>query len=154
MPRVPGTAVFISRTTRDTPPVMRWHVQKNRALHQKLFVLKVIVESVPWVEEQQRLAVAELAPDFWRATAHYGFMERPDIPQLMQQTPAFGCALQLDDVTYYVGHETIVRAEGDHGLSAFEEKLYAAMSRNATHISDFLHLPSDGVVEIGRQIGI
>jgi KUP system potassium uptake protein len=154
VPRVPGTAVFISRTTRDTPPVMRWHVQKNRALHQKLFVLKVIVESVPWIEEQQRLAVTELAPDFWRATAHYGFMERPDIPQLMQQTPAFGCALQLDDVTYYVGHETIVRADDGHGLWGLEEKLYAAMSRNATHIGDFLHLPSDGVVEIGRQIAI
>ncbi len=154
VPRVPGTAVFISRTARDTPPVMRWHVQKNRALHQKLFVLKVITESVPWIEEQQRLAVTELAPDFWRATAHYGFMERPDIPQLMQRTPAFGCALQLDDVTYYVGHETIVRAENGHGLWGFEEKLYAAMSRNATHISDFLRLPSDGVVEIGRQISI
>jgi KUP system potassium uptake protein len=154
VPRVPGTAVFISRTSRDTPPVMRWHVQKNRALHQKLFVLKVITESVPWVEEQRRLAVTELAPDFWRATAHYGFMERPDIPHLLQQTPAFGCALQLDDVTYYVGHETIVRAEDGHGLWGFEEKLYAAMSRNATHISDFLRLPSDGVVEIGRQIAI
>jgi KUP system potassium uptake protein len=154
VPRVPGTAVFISRTSRDTPPVMRWHVQKNRALHQKLFVLKVITESVPWIEEQQRLTVTELAPDFWRATAHYGFMERPDIPHLLQQTPAFGCALQLDDVTYYVGHETIVRAEDGHGLSAFEEKLYAAMARNATHISDFLRLPSDGVVEIGRQIAI
>jgi KUP system potassium uptake protein len=120
VPRVPGTAVFISRTTRDTPPVMRWHVQKNRALHQKLFVLKVIVESVPWIEEQRRLTVTELAPDFWRATARYGFMDRPDIPQLMQQTPAFGCALQLDDVTYYVGHETIVRAEDGHGLWSFE----------------------------------
>jgi KUP system potassium uptake protein len=154
VPRVPGTAVFISRTSRDTPPVMRWHVQKNRALHQKLFVLKVITESVPWIEEDQRLTVAELAPDFWRATARYGFMDRPDIPLLMQQTPAFGCALQLDDVTYYVGHETIVRAEDGHGLWSFEAKLYAAMARNSTHVSDFLHLPSDGVVEIGRQIAI
>jgi KUP system potassium uptake protein len=154
VPRVPGTAVFISRTSRDTPPVMRWHVLKNRALHQKLFVLKIITESVPWVDDAQRLQVNELAPDFWRATAHYGFMERPDIPRLLLQTPAFGCALQLDDVTYYVGHETIVRSEKDSGLWAWEEKLYAAMARNALHVSDFLHLPSDGVVEIGRQISI
>jgi KUP system potassium uptake protein len=154
VPRVPGTAVFISRTNSDTPPVMRWHVQKNRALHQKLFVLKVITESVPWVAEDRRLKVTELAPDFWRATAHYGFMERPDIPRLLLQTPAFGCALQLDDVTYYVGHETIVHAEDGTGLWRWEEQLYAAMARNALHVSDFLRLPSDGVVEIGRQIAI
>jgi KUP system potassium uptake protein len=154
VPRVPGTAVFISRTNSDTPPVMRWHVQKNRALHQKLFVLKVITESVPWVDEDRRLKVTELAPDFWRATAHYGFMERPDIPRLLLQTPAFGCALQLDDVTYYVGHETIVHAEDGTGLWRWEEQLYAAMARNALHVSDFLRLPSDGVVEIGRQIAI
>jgi KUP system potassium uptake protein len=154
VPRVPGTAVFISRSARDTPPVMRWHVKKNRALHQKLFVLKVIVESVPWIEEQQRLQVSQLAPDFWRATAHYGFMERPDIPRLLLQTPAFGCGLQLDDVTYYLGHETIVRADSGSGLWRWEEQLYAAMARNALHVSDFLLLPSDGVVEIGRQVAI
>jgi KUP system potassium uptake protein len=154
VPRVPGTAVFISRTARDTPPVMRWHVQKNRALHQKLFVLKLVIESVPWVDDGQRLQVSELAPDFWRAIAHYGFMEQPDIPHLLLQTPAFGCALQLDDVTYYVGHETIVQLEDGSGLWRWEEKLYAAMARNALHVSDFLRLPSDGVVEIGRQISI
>jgi KUP system potassium uptake protein len=154
VPRVPGTAVFISRTARDTPPVMRWHVLKNRALHQKLFVLKVLTESVPWIRDAGRLQVTELAPNFWRATAHYGFMERPDIPRLLLQTPALGCALQLDDVTYYVGHETIVHAEDGSGLWRWEEQLYAAMARNALHVSDFLRLPSDGVVEIGRQISI
>ena len=154
IPRVPGTAVFISRTSRDTPPVMRWHVQKNRALHQKLFVLKMVTESVPWINDERRLVVTELAADFWRATAHYGFMERPDIPHLLQQTPAFGCHLQLDDVTYYVGHETIVRAERGRRLWAWEQALYAAMARNALHVSDFLRLPSDSVVEIGRQIAI
>ncbi|HEY1725563.1 MAG TPA: KUP/HAK/KT family potassium transporter [Steroidobacteraceae bacterium] len=154
IPRVPGTAVFISRTSRDTPPVMRWHVQKNRALHQKLLVLKVIVESIPWVDDARRLQVSQLGPDFWRASAHYGFMERPDIPSLLPRTPAFGCALQLDDVTYYLGHETIVPTEDGTGMWRWEERLYAAMARNALHVSDFLRLPNDGVVEIGRQISI
>jgi KUP system potassium uptake protein len=154
IPRVPGTAVFLTRTSRDTPPVMSWHVKKNRSLHQKLFVLTVVTESVPWIKDPERLAVTELAPDFWRATVRYGFMERPDIPALLKQTPAMGCALQLDDVTYYVGHETIVPREDGRGLFAWEEALYAAMGRNAVHVSDFFRLPSDSVVEIGRQIPI
>jgi len=154
IPRVPGTAVFITRTSRDTPPVMTWHVNKNRALHEKLFILTVLTESIPWVAESERLTITELAPNFWRATARYGFMERPDIPELLERAPALGCALQLDDITYYVGHETIVPAEDGHGLAKWEEALYAAMARNAAHVSDFFRLPADSVMEIGRQIAI
>ena len=117
-------------------------------------VLTVITESVPWIEDSKRLVAAELAPDFWRVTVRYGFMERPDIPAVLQHTAALGCPLQLDDVTYYVGHETIVPADDDHGMRTREEALYAAMVRNAADVSDFLHLPSDNVVEIGRQIAI
>ena len=154
IPRVPGTAVFITRTSCDTPPVMTWHVKKNRALHEKLFILTVLTESIPWVAESERLTITELAPNFWRATARYGFMERPDIPELLERAPALGCALQLDDITYYVGHETIVPAEDGHGLAKWEEALYAAMARNAAHVSDFFRLPTDSVMEIGRQIAI
>jgi KUP system potassium uptake protein len=152
--RVPGTAVFLTRSSRDTPPVMKWHVKQNRALHRKLFVLTVETASVPWVKAGERLTVRNVAPDFWRATARYGFMERPDIPALLRETPAFGCALDLNDVTYYIGHETIVRREGRRRLWGWEEALFAAMVRNAIHASDFFHLPSDSVVEVGRQVAV
>jgi KUP system potassium uptake protein len=85
IPRVPGTAVFLTRTQRDVPPVMVWHVKHNRALHENLFVLTVSTESVPWVKDTERLTFEEIAPRFWRAAARYGFMERPDIPALLQQ---------------------------------------------------------------------
>jgi KUP system potassium uptake protein len=154
IPRVPGTAVFITRTLRDTPPVMVWHVRKNRALHEKLLVLTVITESVPWTDPRKRFEVTQLGPNFWRAVAHYGFMQRPDIPALIAQTPAHGCTLKLDDVTYYVGHESIVHREGLGWLHNWTMAFYALMSRNAAHVSDFFRLPSDDVVEIGRQIAI
>jgi KUP system potassium uptake protein len=85
IPRVPGTAVFLTRTLSDTPPVMVWHVKHNRALHSRLFVLRVETQSLPRIKESERLSLTEVAPDFWRAEAHYGFMERPDIPALLRQ---------------------------------------------------------------------
>jgi KUP system potassium uptake protein len=84
IPRVPGTAVFLTRTERDAPPVMVWHLKHNRALHERLFVLTVLTEAVPWIDDATRLNVEEIAPRFWRARARYGFMERPDIPALLQ----------------------------------------------------------------------
>jgi KUP system potassium uptake protein len=113
-----------------------------------------VTESIPWIKDFERLSMTELAPDFWRGTARYGFMERPDIPALLRQARAQGCPLQLDDVTYYVSHGTIVHREDAKGLAKWEEVLFAAMVRNAVHDSDFFRLPNDDVVEIGRQVAI
>jgi KUP system potassium uptake protein len=154
VPRVPGTAVFLTRTTKDTPPVMVWHVKHNRALHEQLYVLRVEILPVPWVASSERITFKEVASNFWRAEARYGFMERPNIPELLLASKLNGCTVSLSDVTYYVGHETVVGREDGGGLPAWQERLFAMMERNAAHVSDFLSLPSDQVVEIGRQISI
>jgi KUP system potassium uptake protein len=154
IPRVPGTAVFLTRTQRDAPPVMVWHVKHNRALHERLFAVTITTEAVPWIDDAERLEVAEIAPRFWRATARYGFMERPDLPALLQRASDRGCSLNLSDVTYYVGHETVVSRDDAKGLPRWVEALYSAMQRNSAHVSDYFKLPRDAVVEIGREIAI
>ena len=101
-----------------------------------------------------RLAVTEMAPRFWRAVARYGFMERPDVPRLLTDAHARGCKINLSDVTYYVGHETVVARRDHKGLPALVERLYAAMQRNTVHVTEYFRLPVDQVVEIGREISI
>lgn len=154
VPRVPGTAVFLTRTMRDTPPVMIWHVRHNRALHEHVFVLRVEIMSVPWVSSRDRIALTEVAPNFWRAEARFGFMERPHIPDLLLNSKSLGCTVDVGDVTYYVGHETVVGREDGLGLPGWQERIFAVMERNAVHVSDFFSLPNDQVVEIGRQVAI
>src|SRR5216683_2918891 len=154
VPRVPGTAVFLTRAERDTPPVMVWHVKHNRALHEHVFVLRVEILSVPWVAPRNRITLEEVAKNFWRAEARFGFMERPHIPELLMTSKSLGCTIDLSDVTYYAGHETVVGREDGMGLPAWQERFFAVMERNAVHVSDFFSLPNDQVVEIGRQISI
>jgi KUP system potassium uptake protein len=95
-----------------------------------------------------------VAPDFWRMIAHYGFMERPDIPALLAAGRQHGCTLPLDDVTYYVGHETVIHRALGPALPLWQERIYAFMLRNAVTVAGFFRLPRDGVVEIGRIIEI
>ena len=154
IPRVPGTAVFLTRTDHDVPPLMVWHMKHNRALHERLFVLTVLIEPVPRIDDDARLSFEEIAPHFWRAAAHYGFMERPDIPALLETAHAGGCGVDLSDVTYYIGHETIVPSEDKNKLSRWVEALFAVMQRNSGHVSDYFKLPRDAVVEIGREVAI
>jgi KUP system potassium uptake protein len=154
IPRVPGTAVFLTRTQRDAPPVLVWHLKHNRALHERVFILTTLVEPVPRIHQGERLKVTDLAPRMWRATARFGFMERPDIPALLRQANTLGCSLKLDDVTYYVGHETVIHRDDGRGLPHFVETVFAYLQRNSTHVSDYFRLPPDSVVELGREIAI
>jgi KUP system potassium uptake protein len=154
VPRVPGTAVFMTRVSGDTPPLIIWHVRHNRALHETVFILTVETAQVPRYDPGRRLDIQKLAPRFWHATAHFGFMEKPDIPALLREAADLGCDLQLDDVTYYVGHETVIHDDSGSGLPVWQEVLFAWMERNAEHVTDYFKLPTNCVVEIGRQIGI
>jgi len=154
VPRVPGTAVFLTRTNLDVPPLMVWHLSHSRALHQHLFVLTVETDSVPWVNDAGRLTMAEVAPQFWRASARYGFMERPDVTALLSHAHGCGCGIDLSDVTYYVGHETILPREDAKGMPKWIAFCFMLMQRNSTHLTEYFRLPSDAVVEIGRQISI
>ena len=154
VPRVPGTAVFLTRTKSGVPPVMKWHLQHNRALHARVLVLTVLTGSRPRVRPAERMSVTQEGENFWRITANYGFMEHPNIPHLLAQSQQMGCAIDLDDITYYVGHEYIVHREQGATLPVWQEELFAAMVRNASHVTDYFRLPSRQVVEIGRQISI
>jgi KUP system potassium uptake protein len=154
IPRVPGSAVFLTRTQRDVPPVMIWHLKHNRSLHEHLFVLTINIRSVPWTSNADQLRFEKIGPNFWRASAEFGFMERPDIPALLRKAHGRGCTIDLDDVTYYVGHETVISRSEGRGLPHLLEVLFAAMQRNSAHVSEYFRLPPDATVEIGRQVAI
>ena len=154
VPRVPGTAVFLTRTGSDVPPVMVWHVRHNRALHQRVFILNVTTGMSPYVADKDRLYFEWIAPDFWRGTARYGFMERPDIPAMLRAAHARGCRIDPDDLTYYVGHETVVAREDGSGLPRWAESMFAFMQRNSLHVTDYFRLPAETVVELGREVAI
>jgi KUP system potassium uptake protein len=153
-PRVPGTAVFLTRTNLDVPPVLLWHLQNNRALHKEIMVLTVVTASVPRVEASERLNVKALAPNYWRAHAVFGFMEHPDIPALLSTAKSRGCGVDLSDVTYYVGHASIEPRDDGKGLPHWQEAIYAAMERNSSHVAEVLRFPPEQTVELGRQIAI
>ena len=152
--RVPGTAVFFTRAKGETPPVLAWHVRQNRALHEYVLALTLTVLSAPWTDPEERVSVQRVDDKFWRAEARHGFMEHPDIQEILKECKAKGAEIDLDDVTYYVGHETIIPRENGKGMARWQEVLFAAMGRNAERISDYLDLPCDQVVEIGREIEI
>ena len=123
-------------------------------MHEHVLALTITVVSTPRFDPANRVTLTREADTFWRAEAKFGFIETPDIEAVLTVCKARKAEIDLDDVTYYVGHETIVPREDGQGLPVWQTLLFAAMGRNAARISDSLHLPHDQVVEIGREIAI
>jgi KUP system potassium uptake protein len=152
--RVPGTAVFVARLTVDVPPLVVWHLRHIRSLHDSIVIVNVVTELVPYVADADRVEVREIAPQVWRVHAHYGFMEQPDLPALLQRAHDKGYPVDPSNVTYFIGRETVERREDGKGLPRLVQSLFAFLLRNSSEQIEYYRLPRDMVVEIGRQFAI
>lgn len=152
--RVPGTAVFLTRAKAVTPPVMQWYVKHSKALQQNVLAVTLDIASTPWVAAKSRVALAEVAPNFWSVTATFGFMERPDMPALMAQIQTHGCPIDPARLSYFIGMEKIVPRDDRHGLPRWIRVPFTMFLRNSARVTDYLRIPANQVVDIGRQVSI
>jgi KUP system potassium uptake protein len=152
--RVPGTAVFLTRVKDATPPVMLWYVRHSHALHQKIIAVTLETASVPWIPAAERIRMTEPAPSFWVVSACYGFMERPDMPQLLRELAIQGCGVDPARLTYFVGSERIVPRADGAGLPRWIEATFSWLLRNSMHAPDYLNVPREQLIDLGRQISI
>ncbi|HEY0303920.1 MAG TPA: potassium transporter Kup [Longimicrobiales bacterium] len=151
--RVKGAAVFLSASTNGVPPVLLHHLKHNKVLHEKVVLLSFITEDVPHVRESDRLDVVDLGANLYRVTGHYGFMEKPVVPDLLGQCREKGLKLHLQDTTFYLGRETLLPGKSV-GMMRWRKKLFALMHRNAQSATAFFEIPANRVVELGAQIEV
>jgi KUP system potassium uptake protein len=152
--RVPGTAVFFSRSETAIPPVMIRHVAQMKALQETVVSLTVRFEDYPRVALSRRAEVEQIAERFWHVTVRFGFMEKPDVTAALACAREQGCALNLDDAVYFASHDDVVRSANSPRLSAWRRMVFAAMYRNAVRTPDHFDLPADRFLEVGRQIAL
>ncbi|HVZ74791.1 MAG TPA: potassium transporter Kup [Polyangia bacterium] len=149
--RVPGTAVFLTSTRRGTPGVLLHHFKHNKVLHQQVVILSIVTDAVPEVPAQEFVHLKFFDRGFWGVTAHYGFMQTPDIVQVLRACAAHGLYLNESDTSFYLGRETLLDGKGG-GMAKWRKHLFRFLSRNARSATDFFSIPPNRVVEIGTQI--
>ena len=155
VPRVPGTAVFLTGTSEGVPIALLHNMKHNKIIHERVVLLTVLVEESPFVSEERRLEHHLLAPNFHRLFLRYGFMESPNIPKALAQarTDQLGFFYEPMSLSYFVSRETLIPLPKE-GLAGWRDQLFATLARMATSAMDFFHLPSNRVVELGSQIEI
>ena len=168
--RVPGTAVFMTSDSGGAPPVLLHHLKHNKVLHEKVMLMSVHTEEIPQVSTRERVECSDLGEGFYQVVAHYGFMETPDVPEVLD---ALGRAkengkaipVKLANTTFYLGRETLIATphsktrQGIDGagmegrrMGRWRKKLFILMTRNAQSATAYFGLPPNRVVELGAQI--
>jgi len=149
--RVKGAAVFLTSTRRGMPNVLLHHFKHNKVLHQHVVILCIATDPVPEVATADRLKYKDFGQGFWGITAHFGFMETPDVPDLLKNCASIGLNIDIADTSYYLGRETLLPTR-DKSLAFWRKRLFRFLSRNSRAATDFFSIPPNRVVEIGTQI--
>jgi KUP system potassium uptake protein len=154
--RLSGTAVFMASSPTGVPLALTQFVKHNHVLHQRVLLVTVLIEEAPRISDEDRAGVVEIIPGITRVILHYGFMQYPTLYEGLVLACKQGKlpGIDLNDITYYIGRETIIPREDIPGMWVWREALFAFLQRNAERSAAFFGVPTKQVVEFGTEIEI
>ncbi|MEO0590768.1 MAG: KUP/HAK/KT family potassium transporter, partial [Pseudomonadota bacterium] len=152
--RVPGTAIFMASQSSGVPSALLHNIKHNKVLHERVVILTVDIQDVPYVDVSERCEYKDMGDGFYRAVLHYGFMEETDVPKGLEGM-GFHCGGHFDmmHTSFFLSRQTLL-ASDKPGMPIWREKIFAWMLTNATSAMDFFKLPTNRVVELGSQVEI
>ena len=151
--RVPGTAVFLTASAEGLPSALLHNLKHNKVLHERVILLTVRSEDIPYVPDAARTLVQPLSKNFFRVIMHYGFKESPDLPRDLLRCTNSGLEIKMMETSFFLGRATLVPSTKKE-MPRWQEKLFFAMSRNALSATEFFRIPSNRVVELGAQVEV
>jgi KUP system potassium uptake protein len=149
--RVPGTAVFLTSESKDAPLVLLHHLKHNKVLHENVVLLSIVSAQVPEVPVTERVEVTCFPHNFGRIKAKYGFMQTPNVPEILALATERGIIAKPSETTYYLGRENLIPT-GNKPLARWRKRLFIFMQRNARPATEFFGIPPNRVVELGAQM--
>ena len=151
--RVPGTAVFMTSSAAGVPHALLHNLKHNKVLHERVILLTVRIQDVPYVSEDKRTETRDYTAGFYRVIIHYGFMEEVNVPSVLSQLEGCGPVCKMMDTSFFLARQTLI-ASARPGMAIWREKLFSWMLRNAESAMEFFKLPTNRVVELGSQVEI
>ena len=151
--KVHGTGVFLFKDLGMAPPALVNNLNHNKVLHQTTLIVSVETADAPRVEPAARAVVTKVEPGVFQVLLSYGFMEDPDVPAALAALEMRGLTYDPDDVTYFIGRESVVAGKAP-GMNPVFEHLFVLLNRGADSAVRFFNLPDEQVFEVGSRVEI
>ncbi|MFL5269712.1 MAG: potassium transporter Kup [Stellaceae bacterium] len=151
--RVSGIAVYLTNQTDNVPVTLLNNFKHNKVLHKTVLFVRIVTENIPRVARQDRIRAHQLGPGFWQIDIHFGFAQTPNVPRELARAHIPGLDHDLHQMSFFVGR-TNVKSTARPGMARWRERLYAGLTRIATHPTEFFRIPADQVIELGAEVEI
>ena len=149
--RVPGTAVFLTSSTSAVPRALLHNYRHNKILHARTLVVAVLTEETPTVPDKERADVVPLGHGFMQVTLRFGFMEPPNVPDMLSRLDLPDGPFDPSRASYFLGKESLVFSRSSI-TPLWRRRLFVLLARNAQSAASFFGLPTNRVVELGVQV--
>ena len=153
LPRVNGTAVFLTSDPESAPTALLHNLKHNKVLHEKNIILSIRTADLPRVPEAERAKVEILSDSFTRVMLSYGYMETPNVPKGLAQARKAGCTFEIMTTSFFLSRRHLI-ASADPAMPLWQDQIFIALARNATDASDYFQIPTGRVVEVGTQVSV
>ena len=151
--RIAGTAVYLTSDPARMPKAMQHNLLHNRVLHDRIILLTVKIEPVPWWPRGQRVAILPLGQNIFTIIAHYGFMDRPDVPRVLRRCADQGLLIDPQKCSYFLSREIIIPTKLPD-MGPVEARIFSFLSDQAMNATSFFRLPADRVLELCTRVEV
>ena len=153
VPRVPGTAVFLTRQKLDVPALLLQHIRHMGALHESVIALTVLFTDRPRVEPQHRAQAKYLGQGLWRVTVRFGFMEATNLLGVLEQIEELD-KVDFKKVIWFGARDLVIHDTRHPRLGRARLELFSFLFRNSVKTMDRFSLPAENFIEVAREIKI
>jgi len=151
VPRVHGTAVFLASDPDYVPTALLRNLEHNHVVHERIVFLNIEITRSPRQDPTDRVRIAMLMPEVYTIGARFGFMETPDISEVLKQCRVRGLKLFGQDSSFFLGwHLVAPRPRG--GYEGLRRRLFAWMQRSSTQAVEFFRMPERRVIVLATQV--
>jgi KUP system potassium uptake protein len=148
---VPGTAVFLTSDIEGAPTALLHSLKHYKVLHEHNVILTVTTSDRPWVDDSEKVVIDAYNDLFYRVMVTFGYMETPNIPKALALARKLGWKFDIMSTSFFLSRRSL-KPSPKGGMPLFVDRIFIALAKNATDATEYFHIPTGRVVEIGTQV--
>jgi KUP system potassium uptake protein len=151
---VPGTAIFLTSDIEGAPTALLHSLKHYKVLHETNCILTVLTSSAPTVADEEKVRIDAYNELFWRVIVTFGYMETPNIPKALGLARKLGWKFDIMSTSFFLSRRVLKPSPKRGPIRYWTDKIFMTMARNASDATEYFHIPTGRVVEIGTQLTI
>jgi KUP system potassium uptake protein len=123
-----------------------------KVLHEQNVILTVRTSASPRVPDDEKVTIDAYNELFFRVVVTFGYMESPNIPKALALGRKLGWKFDIMSTSFFLSRRSLKPGKKANILTYWQDRLFTRLAKNASDATEYFHIPTGRVVEIGTQV--